>query len=479
MCGQFKAGVVFLFAALLLDAGPVSAGKLTKKDQQWLRDVEILILPEEEKVFRDLVAEDRPELVKLFWARRNPAGPGAATNPARDEFEKERAEAHERFGRYGRDNDCVKILLLLGEPDRELSNARPIVEGPGGEGAHDVIVRRWVYHEPRGVPVTDDLAIGFDELCRMNAAVRRLVQSSLQRRLANARVVNPWIEIRLDEAKRLVPLARQLVERSAQVLLQSPRQDFPVADEVMFMRSSSGDAALLGVLAGRLHGEVRSDPLKVTVRAETVSPRGEVIAYAERGASIRPAADGSFVAAFSLVSQPGTFTLRAGVVELGSQRGAAVSHPVDVPDFTVESLTSSTLMFLETIIPATDTAGDEPLAPFVMGQHCLVPRVGRAFSREETIVLLCNYYGAQADATTGKASVVGSLGLFRDGEALVEGVEQTVDLTDGTLVYGPLPLEGFEPGRYEAEILITDTSSKQESRARGSFEVKPEQMGVE
>jgi len=31
----------------------------------------------------------------------------------------------------------------------------------------------------------------------------------------------------------------------------------------------------------------------------------------------------------------------------------------------------------------------------------------------------------------------------------------------------------FEPGRYEAEILITDTSSKQESRARGSFEVNP------
>jgi GWxTD domain-containing protein len=473
MWGQFKTGVVFMFAALVLGAGPASADKLTKTDRQWLRDVEMLILPEEEEVFRDLAAEDRPELIKLFWARRNPAGPGAATNPARDEFEKERAEAHERFGRYGRDNDCVQMLLLLGEPNREFSKARPIVEGPGVEGTQDATVRRWVYHEPRGVPLTDDVSIGFDELCKMNAAQRRLVMSSLQRRLASARVVNPWIEIRLDEAKRLVPLARQLVERSAQILLQSPRQDFPVADEVMFMRSSSGDAALLGVLAGRLQGEVPSDPLKVTVRAETVSPQGEVMAYAERGASIRPAADGSFVSGFSLVSQPGTFTLRAGVVELGSQLGAAVSHPVDVPDFTVEGLTSSTLMFLETIIPAADTAEDAPLAPFVMGQYCLVPRVGRAFSRKESMVLLCNYYGAQADATTGKASVVGSLGLFRDDKPLVERVEQSVDAADGTLVYGPLPLEGFEPGRYEAEILITDTSSKQESRARGSFEVEP------
>ena len=44
---------------------------------------------------------------------------------------------------------------------------------------------------------------------------------------------------------------------------------------------------------------------------------------------------------------------------------------------------------------------------------------------------------------------------------------------DGTLVFGPLQLEPFSPGRYEAELLIRDAFSKQETKVRGVFEVKP------
>jgi GWxTD domain-containing protein len=471
---RFRHWAAPALAALFLVAGPASAEKLTKEDQQWLRQVGMLIQPQEEKVFRDLAAEERPEFLRLFWARRNPNGPGAQTNPARDEFEKAHADAARRYGRYGVDNDCIQMLLLFGEPDREHFMPRPMAQGAAGSTTQDAIVRQWVYHEPKGVRLSKDIVIGFDELCVMNDATRRTIMSSLQPRLASARVFNPSIEIRRDEAKHLVPLARQVPRPGpAQMLLQSPRQDFPVADEVMFMRSSSKSAALLGVLAGRLEGVVPPDPLKVVVRAETVSPQGEVVATVERGVSVRPGADGSFVAAFGLLSQPGAFTLRAGIVELGSQRGAAVSHAVDVPDFTVQGLTSSTLMFLETIAPAASAADDEPLAPFVMGQYGLVPRVGRAFSRKETMVLLCSYYGGQADAASGKASITGQLGLFRNGELLSKRVEQTVDLTNGTLVYGPLPLAGYQPGRYEAEVLIIDALSKQESKAHGSFEVKP------
>jgi hypothetical protein len=367
------------------------------------------------------------------------------------------------------------MLLLLGEPDMERSMARPILQGPGDTETHDAIVRQWIYRNLKGVRLPPNgLVLGFDESCHMNAAARRTLRSSLQQPLARARVTNPSIEIRRDETRRLVPLARQLPQAGpTQALLLSPRQDFPIADELVFMRSESGGAALLGVLQGRLDGAGPAAPLKVAVRAEAVSSHGEVVAYTEREVSVRPAANGSFEAAFGLLPRPGTLTLRAGMVELGEQRGAALSRSVDVPDFTVPGLTSSTLMFLESIAPATGATADEPLAPFVIGQYRLVPRVGRSFSRNETVLLLCNYYGGQADAATGKASVIGSLGIFKDGQLLFKRAEQTLDRADGALAYGPLALEAFSPGHYEAEFLITDASSKQATKARGTFEVKP------
>jgi GWxTD domain-containing protein len=473
----FRAGrwAVPLLTVLLLAARPATAEKLSKEDKQWLSEVQVLILPDEEKVFRNLAAEDRPEFRSLFWARRNPDGPAASANPARDEFERARTEANRRFERYGVDTDCAQMLLLLGEPDTERSMARPIVDGTGGAGTGDIIVRQWVYRDLKGVRLpSGGLTLGFDESCRMNEAARRRIWPSLQPKRARARVANPSIAIRLDESKRLVPLVRQLPPPGpAQALLLSPRQDFPIADEVVFMRSDSGGAALLGLLQGRLAGAAPATALKMTVRAEVVSSQGDVVSYTEREVSVRPAADGSFVAAFGLLPQPGSFTLRAGIVEPGSQRGAAVSHAVDVPDFAGRDLTSSTLMFLETVAPATDAADDEPLAPFVMGSYRLVPRVGRAFDRKETMLLVCNYYGGQADAATGKATVTGRLGILQNGELLSQRAHQTLDVVDGTLVFGPLSLEPFSPGRYEAELLITDASSKQETKVRGIFEVKP------
>jgi GWxTD domain-containing protein len=483
---------------LLLAARPATAEKLTGEDEQWLSEVKVLMLADEEKVFRDLAAEERAEFRDLFWARRNPNGPAAKTNPARDEFEKVRADASHRFGRHGMDSDCARMLLLLGEPDTERPVAGPVGVGGGqassgrgelaarpsgdypagmthGDETRDVIVRQWTYHRLKGLRLTSgDLVLGFDESCHMNDGARRAIGSSLQPTYARARVVNPSIEIRLDETKRLVPLMRQLPQPGpVQTLLRSPRQDFPIADELVFMRSAPGSAAVLGMLQGRLEGAAPATPLKMTLRAEVVSPQGDVLSYTEREVTVRPTANGSFEAAFGLPSQPGTFTLRAGIVEPGSQRGAVVSHAVDVPDFAVKGLTSSTLMFLETIAPVTETADDEPLAPFVMGSYRLVPRFGRSFDRKETLTLVCNYYGGQADAATGKATVTGSLGILKNGELVAKRVEQTLDVVNGALVYGPLPLAALSPGRYEAEFLITDASSKQETKARGTFEIKP------
>ena len=461
-------------AMLLVASRPVLAEKLSKEDEQWLKQVQVLILPEEEQAFRELAAEDRSEFRNVFWARRNPGGPTAEENPAREDFEKARAEANERFKRYRADSDCTQILLLLGEPSTERSAARPIVQGTGGIATEDRIVRQWIYSELEGERLPPGgLVVGFDESCHMNEATKRRLWEALQPRRASQRVVNPAIEIRLDARGRLVPLADLLSPSTATQALLSPRQDFPIDDDVVFMRAASGETALLGLLQGRLSDATPGSALKMGVRAEVLSDTGDVVSSTERQLSVQPAPDGSFVAAYGLMSRPGSFTLRAGVVEPDSQRRATVGHSVDVPEYASNKLSGSTLMFLEKVEPVTDASDDDPLAPFVMGPYRLVPRVGRSFHRNETMLLVCSYYGSKADAVTGNARILGSLGILQDGKLVAKRMEQSVDMVDGTLAFGPLPLTAYEPGRYEAELRIKDGFSKQETTVRGEFEVTP------
>ena len=55
--------------------GPAAAvaQKLDNADKKWLEDVRPIILPDEEKTFKELKEKaDRNEFQKIFWARRDP-----------------------------------------------------------------------------------------------------------------------------------------------------------------------------------------------------------------------------------------------------------------------------------------------------------------------------------------------------------------------------------------------------------------------
>jgi len=60
-------------AVLSLAPAAARADKLDKEDKKWLDEVKPLMLPDEEKTFRDLKDKaDRLEFQKIFWARRDP-----------------------------------------------------------------------------------------------------------------------------------------------------------------------------------------------------------------------------------------------------------------------------------------------------------------------------------------------------------------------------------------------------------------------
>ena len=97
-------------------AGPA---KLDNDTERWLKQVHLLMLPDEEAVFRGLEdAADRKEFERIFWARRDP-DPSTAANELQGMVSRAWAAADARFpspGRKGSESGCGQVLALLGEP---------------------------------------------------------------------------------------------------------------------------------------------------------------------------------------------------------------------------------------------------------------------------------------------------------------------------------------------------------------------------
>jgi len=101
-------------------AGAVGAvASLDKAAERWLREVHLLILPEEESTFRTLAtADDRKQFERIFWARRDP-DPATPKNEMEDAVAIGRKRADDLFTsarERGSETGCGQVFLLLGEP---------------------------------------------------------------------------------------------------------------------------------------------------------------------------------------------------------------------------------------------------------------------------------------------------------------------------------------------------------------------------
>src|SRR5258706_11707423 len=104
-------------AVAVLSLAPAAArAGLDKEDKKWMDEVRPLMLPDEEKTFRDLKDKaDRVEFQKIFWARRDPEV-DTPDNEYQEKYNAERAEVDRQFrvaGQNGSATDCGRVYLLL------------------------------------------------------------------------------------------------------------------------------------------------------------------------------------------------------------------------------------------------------------------------------------------------------------------------------------------------------------------------------
>jgi hypothetical protein len=325
----------------------------------------------------------------------------------------------------------------------------------------------WIYRDRPGYPIQftgGELAISFDSNCEFAEGGRVLGEL---RRVATALLVRPEIEYRQTADGGLMRLEDAMSVVGGRALLVSDRSDFPFAVEpTLLLRTQEGDAYAAGLVRAELGSGGGTEA--ATIVAAVVDDSGEVGPVAER--TVRPAgAGGASIASWGLKLDPGRHTLRVGLK--AGNRAAVAPVELDVPDFDAPGLkTSSLLVFPETGAPANDDPED-PYAALTVGAMPLQPRFGNVFESTDEIQVVCVLYGGAVDTGTGKAALRTSFSFLKNGRPIAKDQPQILVTPMAVASMGPIPLSGFDPGRYVVRLEIEDQVAGKKEKREAAFEI--------
>jgi GWxTD domain-containing protein len=460
-------------ALCVLAAPAVSA--LDKEAKKWLDEVKPIMLPDEEKTYRDLKDKnDVAEFQKIFWARRDPDLETPA-NEHQAEYQKARTEADTKFrigGTPGSQTDCGRVYILLGPPDEVKKGEMADSSIPGRRNPEN-----WIYRDRPGFKFgpTGQIEIGFDESCLLPQGARMGEQLN---RLAEGRVASPNIGYRRGPDGKIVKLVDQLPKPSpANALLKTPRQDFPVsAESTMLLRGQDGASYVAGLIKGDASALTVKDAggkkaAKVIVGIQALDETGKSAGSSERELMVDVAPDNSYVASYGMALKPGTYTMKVAVLDPQTNKGSVATMPLKLPDYDAEGLSLSPMLILRDVqeVPANP---QDPLSAFQLGPMRFVPHYGNVFSPQDSITLLTFLYNPKVDEATGKPSTTASFVILKDGKPVAKADDQNYDTLGAGPSVGPVPLTKFTPGKYVAQVKIKDNVAKKDLTGEATFEVK-------
>jgi GWxTD domain-containing protein len=480
------------FAAALLTSALAAAAPprdaLDKRSETWLRQVHLLILPQEEEAFRALpTSDDRAEFQRIFWARRDPT-PGTPRNELQEAVTRAQSRADELFalpGSRGSETGCGQVFALLGDPT-EVEGGNPgELQGRGAREQFNSLrpmsegARRpetWVYRSRPGDTVAftgGELRIALDEACRFSEAGRTLDDL---RRVAEARIARPDLTYQTGRDGHLIRLDELLRTQAAGGgAAGADRTDFPLeAEPKLLLRTQAGQAYAAGLLRVHLLPATPTTALPASVSgsvgARSIPSAGAPSAAAERrfSSAVRP--DGTFLASYGLPVGPGSCRLHL-TVRLADGRASTATLPLDAPDFEAPGLKAAGLV-LYPDEPPTPADPTDPYGALTVGPLRLRPRFGNVFSPSDALQVVSVLYGGATDAASGKASLRARFSILRDGKTVAKGSDQLLETPMAVASVGPLPLAGFTPGRYVVKLEAVDAKAGTSTTEDASFEVQ-------
>ena len=463
-----RIGLASTLIALLASNALADIDKNAKK---WVDEVRPIILPEEEKSYKGLKNNaDAAEFQKIFWARRDP-NLDTPVNEYQVEYQKLVAEVDPKFkaaGRAGSQTDCGRIYILLGAPDsiKKEQSAEVAFRTP----------ETWTYKDrPTMTFAGGAIEIPLDGTCMLPPGNRFGDQLN---RLAELKVIQTNLSYKYDAKGGLMKLVDLLPKPTpVQALLKEPRKDFElVAKPVMEIRSQDGASVFVaGLIQGDATGLTVSDVggkkvAKVVVSVHASDKEGRVLKSQDR--EVNAEVDGNkFISSFGMPLRPGEHTMKVGAIDPKTNKGAVAELSFKTQDYGTE-LTVSPVMVLADIQEGAAPVKDDPYFDFIFGATKFMPRYGNIFKKSESVTLLAAIYGAVKDEA-GKISVVGGFQIIKDGKTLAKAPDQTYDIEPATPSAGPVPLSGYAPGKYIAQLRLRDNVAKKDHVKETEFEIIP------
>jgi GWxTD domain-containing protein len=468
---SFRLKLALAVAALSLAPAAARADKLDKEDKKWLDEVRPLMLPDEEKTFRDLKDKsDRLEFQKIFWARRDP-DLDTPENEFQSGYNGTRLEVDRQFkvgGQAGSTTDCGRVYILLGKPD-EMKQDKNTGDAPSLRPAEI-----WTYRDRPGQTFAGgQVQIAFEKDCQLPQGARLGEQLN---RVAESKIAHPNLGYAKTPDGHITKLADQLPKPSpAQTLLKTPRQDFPSsAQNSMMLRSPEGATYVAGIIrATAVPHDAGAKTVPVNVAVQALDAQGKVALQKDRQANGEIGEDGSLLASYGVTLRPGKYTLHVGVLDPKTGKGSAASMPLEVPDLAEGELEIMPLVVLSNIQEGSATPDPkDPMADFILGPNRLTPSFDNVFAKSGSMSVIGAVYNAVKDPTTGKGSIKWGFTIMKDGKPVAKTEDQVVEADVASPSIGPVPLGNFAPGKYVVQLQVRDNVAKKDYTKDAPFEVK-------
>jgi len=507
--------------------------ELSKTYRKWLdEDVRWIITDEEKSAFMQLSNdEERDQFIEAFWQRRDPT-PDTEENEFKEEHYRRIAYANEHFpaGIPGWKTDRGRTYIVFGPAD-EIdahpsggSYERPMEEGGGETSTFPFETWRYRYLEGIG----QEVIIEFVDSCMCGD-----YHMTIDRSEKDALKYTPNAGLTLYEQMGMSSKASRFTNGGLEQLGQSPfnkdsqTKQFDRLEQFAKLQAAPAvkfkdleEVVRHKITVNLMPFDVRADFVKVTsdtvlvpvtiqiknrdvtfqnkdgVERGTVNIFGRVTTLTGKIVQtfedtvqvdvpvelLPKTAENSSVywKALPLRISQNRYRLDIVVKDVNGDRTGSWSHAIQIPDFSEDKLSSSTLIIADQMEPvATKNVGT---GNFVIGTTKVRPRVAPSdgkpilFKRNQKLNFWMQVYNLSVDEKTHKPSATIEYNVTdANNKAVIHTIESTDtmgNVGDQVTLQKTLSAANLPAGLYKIEIKVNDNLSKQTVDPTATFAVE-------
>src|SRR6202521_5221619 len=495
--------------------------ELSKTYKKWLNEDVVWIISDEERAaFKQLSNdEERDNFIEAFWQRRDPT-PDTEENEYKEEHYRRIAYANEHFaaGIPGWKSDRGRMYIMYGPADEVDSH-------PSG-GSYERPFEDWRYRYLEGIG--QEVIIEFVDSCMCGD-----YHMTIDRSEKDALKYTPNAGLTLYEQMGMSSKASRFTNGGLEQLGQSPfnkdsqTKQFDRLEQFAKLQAAPAvkfkdleEVVRHKITVNLMPFDVRADFVKVTsdtvLVPVTIQIKNRDVTFQNKDGVERGTVNifgrvttltGKIVQTFEDTVQvdvpvellPKTaenasvywkalplrisqnrYRLDIVVKDVNGDRTGSWSHAIQIPDFSEDKLSSSTLIIADQMEPvATKNVGT---GNFVIGTTKVRPRVAPSdgkpisFKRNQKLNFWMQVYNLSVDEKTHKPSATIEYNVTdANHKAVIHTVESTDtmgNVGDQVTLQKTLSAANLPPGLYKIEIKVNDNLSKQSVDPTATFAVE-------